>query len=111
MSHDLLFMQFQGAPADIVQLYRALTARIAVSKRTNCSQNATSQRAAERLEAAADDDDFLDKQDDKAEPKDRLNEQKTDEESLVDNDANSLKRKEPADDDTPQKRQCPEILE
>ncbi|CAH2075107.1 unnamed protein product, partial [Iphiclides podalirius] len=51
-----------GAPGDIDQLYRALTARIAGSKRTvSCNQNSTSQRAAERLEAATDDGDYMDK--------------------------------------------------
>ncbi|XP_014363404.2 ran-binding protein 3 [Papilio machaon] len=53
-----------GAPSDIVHLYRALTARISGSKRTiSCNQNATSQRAAERLEAATDDADYPDKPD------------------------------------------------
>ncbi|KAM3962978.1 ran-binding protein 3 [Aphomia sociella] len=51
-----------GAPGDIAQLHRALTSRIAVSKRTiSCSQNTTSQKAAERLEAATDESEYLDK--------------------------------------------------
>lgn len=121
---------FQGAPSDIVQLNRALTARIAVSKRTNTSaQYSTSQKAAERLEADADDDEFIyksadepcgqdepdtncttDKENESTE-NDRLEqtEQKT-EESNVDNDTKALKRKEPAEDGTQSKRQCPEIL-
>nr|XP_021196244.2 ran-binding protein 3 isoform X1 [Helicoverpa armigera] len=130
-----------GAPGDIIQLHRALTARISVSKRSASSntgtQNATSQKAAERLEAAADDDDYLEKpedeQDDGADeialdddvpdsesPKnERLEadlDHKTEEhESNVDGmtqdkDSKSLKRKEPADDETSPKRQCPEIL-
>lgn len=52
----------QGAPGDIFHLYRALTTRISGSKRAaNNKQNATSQRAAERLEAATDDGDFMGK--------------------------------------------------
>ncbi|KAJ8732201.1 hypothetical protein PYW08_014931 [Mythimna loreyi] len=130
-----------GAPGDIVQLYRALTARISVSKRSASSnigsQNATSQKAAERLEAAADDEDYLEKadgdeqegaadealdddvQDNEIANNERLesdHEQKTEEhESNVDGmkldkDSKSLKRKEPADDETSPKRQCPEIV-
>ncbi|XP_075970309.1 ran-binding protein 3 [Anticarsia gemmatalis] len=128
-----------ASPADIVQLHRALTARIAVSKRStstctststsstagtqNATQNATSQKAAERLEADADDNDYLEKTDDVAdnEPStnDRLEadpEHKTEEhESNVDGmkedkESKSLKRKEPAEDETSPKRQCPEIL-
>lgn len=131
-----------GAPGDIVQLYRALTARVSMSKRSTSSntgsQNATSQKAAERLEAAADEEDYLgkpedDEQDDAAddialdddddnEPanNERLeadhDEQKTEEhESNVDGmkpdkESKSLKRKEPAEDETSPKRQCPEIL-
>ena len=131
----LSFFVFQGAPGDIVQLYRALTARISVSKRSTTSitgtQNATSQKAAERLEAAADEEDYLEKADDddialdddvpdnELANNDRLEsdqEQKTEEhESNVDGmkvekDSKSLKRKEPADDETSPKRQCPEIL-
>ncbi|XP_026751153.2 ran-binding protein 3-like isoform X2 [Galleria mellonella] len=56
-----------GAPVDIAQLHRALTSRIAVSKRTiNCTQNTTSQKAAERLEAATDEIEYLDKANDDA---------------------------------------------
>ncbi|KAJ8732580.1 hypothetical protein PYW07_015179 [Mythimna separata] len=131
-----------GAPGDIVQLYRALTARISVSKRSASSnigsQNATSQKAAERLEAAADDEDYDDKadgdeqdsanddialdddaQDNEIANNERLEsdqELKTEEhESNVDGmkldkDSKSLKRKEPADDETSPKRQCPEIV-
>ncbi|XP_059048392.1 ran-binding protein 3 [Achroia grisella] len=133
-----------GAPVDIAQLHRALTSRIAVSKRTiNCSQNTTSQKAAERLEAATDDIEYLDKGNDdvysndesnyddkpsgsidtamgskssdcerlEAEPvektdKHNSNLDRTNEES----DGKSLKRKEPADDETSHKRQCPEIV-
>lgn len=133
------FSVFQGAPGDIVQLHRALTARISVSKRSNIgTQNANSQKAAERLEAAADEEDYLEKadddeQDDAADdialdedvPDDELanndrlesdQEQKTEEhESNVDGmkvekDSKALKRKEPANDETSPKRQCPEIL-
>lgn len=134
----MYFFLLQGAPSDIVQLNRALMSRIAVSKRTNTSaQNSTSQKAAERLEAAADDEEFVDKpsdelcsQDDpKPEPdantadkqntsteNERLEQttQETDE-SHADNDTDEdktkvLKRKEPAEEETQSKRQCPDIL-
>lgn len=132
---------FQGAPGDINQLYRTLTARISVNKRTNnCSTNSTSQKAAERLEAAADETEYLDKANDdmygreepsydepapsddapqkETPPTERLEaepQQKTEPESSVDDtdgdkEPKSLKRKEPAEDETSPKRQCPEIL-
>lgn len=116
---------FQGAPVDIAQIHRALTSRIAVSKRTSavnqCAQNTTSQKAAERLEA-----DYSDKTEDTGEPgkhvhdepNDRIEppKQKTEEyESNVDgmvqdNEANLLKRKEPAEGETSTKRQRAEIV-
>ncbi|KAL0840580.1 hypothetical protein ABMA28_015789 [Loxostege sticticalis] len=130
-----------GAPGDINQLYRTLTARISVNKRTNnCSTNSTSQKAAERLEAAADETEYLDKANDdmygrekpsydepapsddapqkETPPTERLEaepQQKTEPESSVDDtdgdkEPKSLKRKEPAEDETSPKRQCPEIL-
>ncbi|CAG5035687.1 unnamed protein product [Parnassius apollo] len=134
-----------GAPGDIVHLYRALTSRIAGSKKTvNCTQHTTAQRAAERLEAATDDADYPDKADDAFNDDDssyeeekqsfadaqaeggcksiinRLEkdpEQKTDEDKShvnneinEDNEAKAIKRKEPVDDETLPKRQCPEIL-
>ncbi|CAB3243821.1 unnamed protein product [Arctia plantaginis] len=134
-----------GSPGDIAQLHRALMSRISVSKRT-CSvsantgtQNASSQKAAERLEADVDENDYLEKQDNKSEVKqaaagsavdedvgdsessnnDRLqtdNVHKTDQhESNVDdikedNEAKALKRKEPVGDESSPKRQCPEIF-
>lgn len=139
---SFVLISSQGAPGDIVQLYRALTARISVSKRTTSSntgsQNATSQKAAERLEAAADEEDYLEKAvhdepegavddialehdapDNELANYERLesdHEQKTEEhESNVDGmkldkDSKSLKRKEPVDDETSPKRQCPDIL-
>lgn len=91
---------------------------------------ATSQQAAERLEAAADDDaDYLDKTDsdtnkdttdksDSTDQNERLDsspKHKTEEyESNVDgmnadDDTRSLKRKEQLEDETSPKRQCPEI--
>lgn len=100
----------------------------------NCAQNTTSQKAAERLEAAADESDYLDKANDdvygreepsydKVDPPasdgaaetDRLEpEQQKTEESSVDEEpekeTKSLKRKEPAEDETSPKRQCPEIV-
>lgn len=113
----------QGAPVDITQLHRALMSRIAVSKRTSnvnqCVQNTTSQKAAERLEA-----DYPDKTDETGEPEkhtDELNDrlelpkQKTEEyesnvDGMVEDKDNPLKRKEPTEDDTPPKRQRPEIV-
>lgn len=134
-----------GSPGDIVSLHRALATRIAVSKRTAVtstnagSQNATSQKAAERLEAATDESDYLGKTDDanfeekhsnvdstiddnvpdiELDSNDRLetnSDRKTEQDSNIDstqqdNDSNSLKRKEPAEDEISPKRQCPTIL-
>ncbi|XP_050342384.1 ran-binding protein 3 [Nymphalis io] len=52
-----------GAPADISQLHRALMARISLSKRSSISpkEDENSQRSAERLEAASDEIDYLEK--------------------------------------------------
>ncbi|XP_068630354.1 ran-binding protein 3-like [Battus philenor] len=134
-----------GAPCDIVHLYRALMARVAGSKRTiNCKQNTTSQKAAERLEAAADDGDYPDKpdntfDDDSCFEEDKQNSElqedkdgeqfpsdnrlETDSENKTEEDTSQvyneideekepkvLKRKEPINDETSPKRQCPEIL-
>lgn len=128
---------FQGAPADIVQLHRALTQRIAVSKPPTCAQNTSSQKAAERLEAATSEIEFLDKPgddvssttddvdgagDNNADSEDKTDymndearlqdtKQKTDgKETSVDTDTKALKRKDPVEDETTPKRQCPEIL-
>lgn len=101
-----------------------------MNKRANsCSQNSTSQKAAERLEAAADESDYLDKANDDVygrdepydpppappqppQPDTPEPEQKTEESSVDDqpDEPKSLKRKEPAEDETSPKRQCPEIL-
>lgn len=118
---------------------RALTARVATSKRTSnstCTQNVTSQKAAERLEADADDSEFLNK------PEEDIPEDENDDESAVDNDPENnqennerlesarkleeyeshvdgmtedrelktLKRKEPVEGEKSSKRQCPEII-
>ncbi|XP_063839416.1 ran-binding protein 3 isoform X1 [Ostrinia nubilalis] len=126
-----------GAPGDINQLYRTLTARITVNKRVgNCSQNSTSQKAAERLEAAADEAEYLDKANDDVygreetryddketteapqdtpttrleAPPQRKTEPETSVDDTPDKETKSLKRKEPAEDETSPKRQCPEIL-
>ncbi|XP_049865765.1 ran-binding protein 3 [Pectinophora gossypiella] len=103
-----------GAPADIVQLYRALSARVAMSKKSsNCTVNSNSQQAAERLEAAAEDDEFEDKADhasDKTQPSDNDRINNKTEESPTNNDTKPLKRKEPVEEETSPKRQCPEIL-
>ncbi|XP_072940260.1 uncharacterized protein RanBP3 [Epargyreus clarus] len=151
---QLKLFLIMGAPGDIVHLHTALTARIACSKRSvnTCKQNSTSQKAAERLEAATDENDFLDKpvsdtynnDDDisyddeqqtsadgdanKEEQNDlaksnRLdvdNDEKTDEENTLlntesnesneDKESKAIKRKEPIEDETASKRQCPEIL-
>lgn len=129
---------FQGAPGDIVQLHRALTQRIAVSKQpSTCAQNTNSQKAAERLEAATSETEFLDKpvddvcsttddvdgggdknvdDEDKTDyinDESRLQDtkQKTDgKETSVDTETKALKRKDPVEDETTPKRQCPEIL-
>lgn len=119
---------FQGAPADIGHLHRALSARIAVSKRpapaSGCSVSATSQQAAERLEAAADDADFeradsdpADAKPDKRDASDRLDSPRHETEEYESNvdgmkedpEARSLKRKEQPDDDTSPKRPRPEL--
>lgn len=97
----------QGAPADIAQLSRALSQRVAVSKKPDCRQHATSQAAAERLDsdypdkAPADDDD-VDNDVTDAPQQEKENDEKED--------TKSLKRKEPVDDETSPKRQCPKIL-
>lgn len=140
----IISLCFQGAPGDITQLHRALTSRVAGSKRTNnCAQNTTSQKAAERLAAAEDDEsDYLDKASDDAFPhedessyddkssecvdgaEDKITEndrieaepqQKTEDKSSVEatneeKETKVLKRKEPAEDETSPKRQCPEII-
>lgn len=121
-----------------MQLHRALTQRIAVSKPpSTCAQNTNSQKAAERLEAATSETEFLDKpvdevcsttddvdgagdknadDDDKtdymnAEARLQDTKQKTDvNETPVDTDTKALKRKDPVEDETTPKRQCPEIL-
>ncbi|XP_048485133.1 ran-binding protein 3 [Plutella xylostella] len=96
-----------GAPADIAQLSRALSQRVAVSKKPDCRQHATSQAAAERLDsdypdkAPADEDD-VDNDVTDAPQQEKENDEKED--------TKSLKRKEPVDDETSPKRQCPKIL-
>lgn len=114
----------QGAPVDITQLHRVLMSRIAVSKRTStvnqCTQNTTSQKAAERLEA-----DYPDKTDETGEsdkhtdehdrldlPKQKTEEYESNVDGMVEDKDNPLKRKEPIeeDDDTSPKRQRPEIV-
>jgi hypothetical protein len=97
-----------------------------VNKRPEAGeQHATSQRAAERLEAAADAE-FLDKANDDLYGRDDDAPDATDATDAPDapdttdptgpdgarapDDAKSLKRKEPAEDETSPKRQCPEIL-
>lgn len=129
-------------------MHRALTACISVSKRSTSTssntgtQNATSQKAAERLEADTDDNDYYEKTDEAnyEEKQDAVDsaidedvadnelanesasnqrlegDHKTEEhESNVDGmkderESKALKRKEPADDETSPKRQCPQIL-
>lgn len=121
-----------------MQLHRALTQRIAVSKPpSTCAQNTNSQKAAERLEAATSEIEFLDKpvdevcsttddvdgagdktadEEDKtdyinAEARLQDTKQKTDgNETPVDTDTKALKRKDPVENETTPKRQCPEIL-
>ncbi|KAL4708408.1 hypothetical protein ACJJTC_019644 [Scirpophaga incertulas] len=119
-----------GAQSDINQLYRALTARIPASKSpTECAQNAPSQEAAERLEAAS--DDYLDNDElysRATSDKDRLNADTDEAQSAMDGpqssvedpeanvdeedekETKSLKRKEPAEHETSPKRQCSEQL-
>ncbi|CAH2992022.1 unnamed protein product [Chilo suppressalis] len=111
-----------GAPSDIHQLYRALTTRLSVNKRSReCAQNSTSQQAAERLEATADVSEYEDKGDadlyDNSQPtNDRLEDSPRDETDSIEvadeqkGDAKSLKRKEPAVDETSPKRQCPDVI-
>lgn len=98
--------------------------RVAVSKRSSavsqCAQNASSQQAAERLEA-----DYPDKPDETGEPdkhtdpepNDRLEPPKQTEEyqsnvdgMQADAQPKQLKRKEPIEDETSPKRQRPEIV-
>lgn len=121
-----------------MQLHRALTQRIAVSKVPSTgAQNTNSQKAAERLEAATSETEFLDKPvdevcnttddvdgagDKNADGKDKKDytndearlqdtKQKTDgKDTPVNTDTKALKRKDPVEDETTPKRQCPEIL-
>ncbi|XP_053602492.1 ran-binding protein 3 isoform X2 [Plodia interpunctella] len=119
-----------GAPVDIAHLHRALQTRIAISKRT--SSEFSSQKAESRLEPEQDypdsgglphDDHTSDQISDHnsdatsdaagdAAGNDRLtDEQKTDETiDTTDKESKTLKRKEPAGDETSPKRQCPEIV-
>ncbi|XP_023941929.2 ran-binding protein 3 [Bicyclus anynana] len=127
-----------GVPADITQLHKALMSRISLSKRSSISakENENSQRSAERLEAAADENDYLEKSVDDSNQDDEANfdeeqaisdtpeirrdddnrleciNDKTDdisntnEESTEDKQVKALKRKEPVDDETSSKRHC-----
>ncbi|CAG9785223.1 unnamed protein product [Diatraea saccharalis] len=125
-----------GAPADIHQLYRALTTRISVNKRSSeCAQNVTSQQAAERLEATADVSEYMDKADnetygrapsentvesivdDSPSPTERLEGTPVKDTDVTEpddverkEDSKSLKRKESAEDETSSKRQRSEVL-
>lgn len=113
----------QGAPGDIAQLSRALLSRIATSKKAEpCKQNETSQEAAERLDNDYQDkpapedyeDEPYDEEPTTADGKDTLHQEQI--ESNVDNTNQSkdetkmLKRKEPVDEETSPKRQCPKII-
>ncbi|XP_045764804.1 ran-binding protein 3 isoform X1 [Maniola jurtina] len=125
-----------GAPGDIVQLHRALMSRISLSKRSSISskEDEKSQRSAERLEAAADEIDYLEKSVDDSNQEDDSNfdeEQSVDaapdsrhddrleciddktedvdstnQEVAEDKEINALKRKEPVTDETSPKRHC-----
>ncbi|KAJ0180048.1 hypothetical protein K1T71_004639 [Dendrolimus kikuchii] len=137
-----------GAPGDIIQLHRAITARLTGCKRSissnTCTQNSTSHKAAERLEADTDDSEYFDKPDeecaemknnessvhdiddnakvddvdegelDKNERLETKSPTKTEDIDFVDcpedKDSKSLKRKESAEEETSNKRQCPEIV-
>ncbi|KAI5638651.1 ran-binding protein 3 [Phthorimaea operculella] len=105
-----------GAPADIVQLYRALSTRVANIKRTQPDHapltntttpahcNTSSQQAAERLEAQhldenTDDKNAEDKNPEETNPNDNNPGEETEK---------PLKRKEPVEDEVTPKRQCPE---
>lgn len=102
----------QGAPADIAQLSRELLSRVATSKRAEpCKQSAPSRAAAERL-----DTDYLDKptpDDYEDEPFDEDTSLEAEQlETNVDSkdEAKALKRKEPVQEETSPKRQCPKII-
>ncbi|CAH0727907.1 unnamed protein product, partial [Brenthis ino] len=127
-----------GAPGDISQLHRALMSRISLSKRNSLStkEDENSQRSAERLEAATDENDYLENEksvDDSNQEEDDIQTSgettnrhnieddrldtsvdKTDDasnmsEDLTDKETKALKRKEPVQDETSTKRQCQEV--
>lgn len=130
-------IKFQGAPGDISQLHRALMSRISLSKRNSLSakEDENSQRSAERLEAATDENDYLEteksvddsnQEDEDTQASDETanrqtidvnrlesSEDKTDDATCVDEhvekETKALKRKEPVQDETSPKRQCQEV--
>ncbi|XP_037874773.2 ran-binding protein 3 [Bombyx mori] len=97
-----------GSPADIVQLTRAIKARVQTSKKPAGGARghiAPSQSAAARLDADADDcGDRLAAAPGAPEYQSNVDGMRDD------NETKPLKRKEPVDDETSPKRQCPEIV-
>ncbi|XP_063378944.1 ran-binding protein 3 [Cydia fagiglandana] len=119
--HQVKLFLVMGNPGDIVQLHRAVLARISLSKRAGDAASRLRDARetgegddcpahAHRLHAPplADDE-----QDAHTEDKDGDSESKDGEDKdgdAEDKDSNPLKRKEPVGDETSPKRQCPEIL-
>ncbi|KAI8428659.1 hypothetical protein MSG28_007389 [Choristoneura fumiferana] len=104
-----------GAPGDIVQLHRALSMRIAASKRAAAAAAGGAGRragpppdAAETGEAPPPDDRLAPH--DPADPSDTDPRADSDDDLPEHTDTKPLKRKEPADDETSPKRQRPDIL-
>ncbi|OWR47271.1 Ran-binding protein 3 [Danaus plexippus plexippus] len=126
-----------GTPGDIAQLHKALLSRISLSKRSyNSKEDENSQRSAERLEAATDDNDYTEKsvddsnqedegsnfdeeqdidiqRDQESENRLESSKEKSDEKSDIrdlteEKESKPLKRKEPVEEETSPKRQCSE---
>ncbi|XP_061709793.1 ran-binding protein 3 [Cydia pomonella] len=117
-AHQVKLFLVMGNPGDIVQLHRAVLARISLSKRAGDAASRlrdaheTGECAAHRLHAPPRVEDDRDRN---TEDKDGDSESKDDETEDKDGDAedknsNPLKRKEPVGDETSPKRQCPDIL-
>ncbi|CAG9560321.1 unnamed protein product [Danaus chrysippus] len=117
-----------GTPGDIAQLHRALLSRISLSKRSyNSKEDENSQRSAERLEAATNDNDYTEKnvdsnqEDDEEQENDNQRNEESEnrlessketsnvrEDITEEKESKPMKRKEPVEEETSPKRQCSE---
>lgn len=112
----IVYFNLQGGPGDIVQLHRALSMRIAASKRAAAATAAggAGRRArpppdaAETGEAPPPGDRLAPH--DPADPSDHDPRDVSDDDHSEHADTKHLKRKEPADDETSPKRQRPDVL-